>query len=83
MLGTPRTAALCWCQKNTFAQLQKAGNSSPLGAAVFTIVAAVATLERDLIRERVRAGLRDLSWPRMPGNRVGFRASVSLSPLLF
>jgi hypothetical protein len=33
--------------------------SSPLGQAVFTIVAAVATLERDLIRDRVRAGLRN------------------------
>ena len=33
--------------------------TSPLGQAVFTIVAAVATLERDLIRDRVRAGLRN------------------------
>ena len=33
--------------------------SSPLGQALFTIVAAVAQLERDLIRERVCAGLRD------------------------
>jgi DNA invertase Pin-like site-specific DNA recombinase len=32
--------------------------SSPLGAAVFTIVGAVAQLERDIIAERVRAGLR-------------------------
>jgi DNA invertase Pin-like site-specific DNA recombinase len=33
--------------------------SSPLGQAMFTIVSAVAQLERDLIRERVRAGLRN------------------------
>jgi len=33
--------------------------SSPLGQALFTIVSAVAQLERDLIRERVRAGLRN------------------------
>jgi DNA invertase Pin-like site-specific DNA recombinase len=33
--------------------------SSPLGQAIFTIVSAVAQLERDLIRERVRAGLRN------------------------
>ena len=32
--------------------------SSPLGQAIFTIVAAVAQLERDLIRERVNAGVR-------------------------
>lgn len=32
--------------------------SSPLGQALFTIVAAVAQLERDLIRERVSAGIR-------------------------
>ena len=32
--------------------------SSPLGQALFTIVSAVAQLERDLIRERVGAGIR-------------------------
>jgi len=32
--------------------------TSPLGQALFTIVSAVAQLEQDLIRERVRAGLR-------------------------
>ena len=32
--------------------------SSSLGQALFTIVAAVAQLERDLIRERVNAGIR-------------------------
>jgi DNA invertase Pin-like site-specific DNA recombinase len=33
--------------------------TSPLGQALFTIVAAVAQLERDLIRERVTAGIRN------------------------
>ena len=33
--------------------------SSPLGQALFTIVAAVAQLERDLIRERVTAGVHN------------------------
>jgi DNA invertase Pin-like site-specific DNA recombinase len=42
--------------------------TSPLGQAVFTIAAAVATLERDLIRERVRAGLRNA---RSKGKRLG------------
>jgi DNA invertase Pin-like site-specific DNA recombinase len=42
--------------------------TSPLGQAIFTIVAAVATLERDLIRERVRAGLRNA---RAKGKKLG------------
>jgi DNA invertase Pin-like site-specific DNA recombinase len=33
--------------------------STPLGQALFTIVSAVAQLERDLIRERVTAGIRN------------------------
>jgi DNA invertase Pin-like site-specific DNA recombinase len=33
--------------------------SSPLGQALFTIVLAVAQLERDLIRERVSTGIRN------------------------
>src|SRR6266404_4859998 len=33
--------------------------SSPLGQALFTIVSAVAQLERDLIRERISAGIRN------------------------
>jgi len=32
--------------------------SSPLGGAIFTIISAVAELERDIIAERVKAGLR-------------------------
>ncbi|MDA2937129.1 recombinase family protein [Acidobacteria bacterium AH-259-A15] len=32
--------------------------SSPLGAAIFTIISAVAQLERDIIAERVKSGLR-------------------------
>jgi len=33
--------------------------SSPLGGAIFTILGAVAQLERDIIAERVKAGLRN------------------------
>lgn len=33
--------------------------STPLGQALFTIVSAVAQLERELIRERVSAGIRN------------------------
>ena len=32
--------------------------SSPLGSAIFTIISAVAQLERDITAERVKAGLR-------------------------
>src|ERR1700676_703471 len=42
--------------------------SSPLGQALFTIVSAVAQLERDLIRERVSAGLRNA---RANGTNLG------------
>jgi DNA invertase Pin-like site-specific DNA recombinase len=43
-------------------------SSSPLGQAMFTIVAAVAHLERDLIRERVNAGIRNA---RAAGKQLG------------
>ena len=42
--------------------------ASPLGQALFTIVAAVAQLERDLIRERVSAGIRNA---RASGKQLG------------
>ena len=42
--------------------------SSPLGQALFTIVSAVAQLERDLIRERVSAGIRNA---RASGKKLG------------
>jgi DNA invertase Pin-like site-specific DNA recombinase len=42
--------------------------STPLGQALFTIVSAVAQLERDLIRERVRAGLRNA---KLKGKTLG------------
>lgn len=41
---------------------------TPLGQALFTIVSAVAQLERDLIRERVNAGIRHA---RLCGKRLG------------
>jgi len=42
--------------------------SSPMGQALFTMVSAVAQLERDLIRERVTAGIR---LARSRGKRLG------------
>jgi len=41
---------------------------TPLGQAIFTIVSAVAQLERDLICERVSAGIRNA---RANGKRLG------------
>ncbi len=42
--------------------------SSPLGEAIFTIISAMATLERDIIAERVRGGLRKA---KANGKRLG------------
>jgi DNA invertase Pin-like site-specific DNA recombinase len=42
--------------------------TSPLGQALFTVVAEVAQLERNLIRERVSAGIRSA---REKGQRLG------------
>ena len=50
--------------------------TSPLGRAIFTIISAVAQLERDIIRERVKAGLRRA---RQNGKRLG-RPRTSIDP---
>src|SRR6202161_3794995 len=47
---------------------QNVGTSMPLGQALFTIVSAVAQLERELIRERVTAGIRNA---RANGKKLG------------
>ena len=49
--------------------------SSPLGSAIFTIISAVAQLERDIIAERVKAGLRRA---RDRGKRLGRPNGTSL-----
>src|SRR5450759_1911773 len=54
--------------------------SSALGQALFTIVSAVAQLERDLIRERVSAGIRNA---RANGKRLGRpKSGVDLERIL-
>jgi DNA invertase Pin-like site-specific DNA recombinase len=50
--------------------------STPAGKMVFTVLGAVAELERSLIVERVRAGLRNA---RAKGKRLG-RPRVSVDP---
>jgi len=53
--------------------------SSPLGSAIFTIISAVAQLERDIIAERVKAGLRRA---RENGKKLGRpRASVDTAKI--
>ena len=42
--------------------------SSPLGEAIFTIISAMSKLERDIIAERVKGGLRKA---RANGKRLG------------
>jgi DNA invertase Pin-like site-specific DNA recombinase len=42
--------------------------STPVGKMTFTVLGAVAELERDLIRERVRAGVKNA---RLKGKRLG------------
>src|SRR6516165_7060990 len=54
---------------NEFSSLrEQIDTGSPLGQAVFTIIAAIAQLERSLIVERVKAGLRRA---RAEGKRLG------------
>jgi len=53
--------------------------SSPLGSAIFTIISAVAQLERDIIAERVKAGLRRA---KENGKKLGRpKASIDLENL--
>ena len=52
--------------------LESLDTSTPAGRMVFTVLGAVAELERSLIAERVRAGLRNA---RAKGKRLGRAAS--------
>jgi DNA invertase Pin-like site-specific DNA recombinase len=52
-----------------FVSVQEAvDTSTPMGKMIFTVVAAVAELERSIINERVRAGLARV---RLEGKRLG------------
>jgi DNA invertase Pin-like site-specific DNA recombinase len=51
---------------------------SPLGQAVFTIIAAIAQLERSLLVERVKAGLRRA---RDQGKHIG-RPRIRINPIV-
>jgi DNA invertase Pin-like site-specific DNA recombinase len=56
---------------------EQVDTSTPMGKMVFTVLGAVAELERSLIVERVKAGLRNA---RAKGKRLG-RPRVSVSPM--
>jgi DNA invertase Pin-like site-specific DNA recombinase len=56
---------------------EQVDTSTPMGKMVFTVLGAVAELERALIVERVKAGLRNA---RAKGKRLG-RPRVSVSPM--
>ena len=51
--------------------------STPAGKMVFTVLGAVAELERSLIAERVRAGMRNA---RIKGKRIGRPPRTQFSP---
>ena len=55
---------------------EQVDTSTPTGKMVFTVLGAVAELERSLISERIRAGLRHA---RSKGKRLG-RPRVSIDP---
>ena len=55
---------------------EQVDTSTPTGKLVFTVLGAVAELERSLIAERVRAGLRNA---RAKGKRLG-RPKVNIDP---
>ncbi len=60
-------ASRCWWKE--FVSLSKqVDTSTPTGKMVFTVLGAMAELERSLIAERVRAGLRNA---RAKGKRMG------------
>jgi|SRR6516164_9373566 DNA invertase Pin-like site-specific DNA recombinase len=53
---------------SSFRSLNKSTTSTPTGKMIFTVLGAVAELERNLIVERVRAGLRHA---RSKGKQLG------------
>ena len=64
--GRSKPSRRCWSE---FVSLSKqVDTSTPTGKMIFTVLGVVAELERSLIAERVRAGLRNA---RAKGKRLG------------
>jgi len=55
--GRSKPSRRCW--KEFVSLIEQVDTSTPTGKMVFTVLGAVAELERSLIAERVRAGLRN------------------------
>ncbi len=64
--GRSKPSMRCW--KEFVSLIEQVDTSTPTGKMVFTVLGAVAELERSLIAERVRAGLRNA---RAKGKRLG------------
>ncbi len=64
--GRSKASRRCW--KEFVCLSKQVDTSTPKGKMVFTVLGAVAELERSLIAERVRAGLRNA---RAKGKRLG------------
>ena len=55
--GRSKPSRRCW--KEFVCLSKQVDTSTPTGRMIFTVLGAVAELERSLIAERVRAGLRN------------------------
>ncbi len=55
--GRSKPSRRCW--KEFVSISEQVDTSTPTGRMIFTVLGAVAELERSLIAERVRAGLRN------------------------
>ncbi len=64
--GRSKPSRRCW--KEFVYLSEQVDTSTPTGKMVFTVLGAVAELERSLIAERVRAGLRNA---RAKGKKLG------------
>ncbi len=64
--GRSKPSRRCW--KEFFCLSKQVDTSTPTGKMVFTVLGAVAELERSLIAERVRAGLPNA---RAKGKKLG------------
>ncbi len=67
-IGCGRSKPSRRCGKEFVSLSEQVDTSTPTGKMVFTVLGAVAELERSLIAERVRAGLRNA---RAKGKRLG------------
>lgn len=58
---------------------EQVDTSTPMGKAMFTIISAISQLERELVSERVKNGLKNA---RAKGKKIGRRKKYSWSSIL-